>query len=73
VAIHSSVLNGRPAVQLGNIIVRAFVRPREMLTTHKDLARKMEHLEREPGKGTIPGCPFSSRRRIGFATSGPER
>jgi hypothetical protein len=29
------------------LIVRAFVKLREMLATHKDLARKMEDLERQ--------------------------
>jgi len=45
VAILSSVLNSERAVQMNILIVRAFVKLREVLVTHKDLARKMERLE----------------------------
>jgi hypothetical protein len=41
----SSVLNSERAVQMSILIIRAFLRLREMLATHKDLARKMEDLE----------------------------
>ena len=40
----SSVLKSRRAVL---IIIRAFVKLREMLAAHKDLAHKMEDLERQ--------------------------
>jgi hypothetical protein len=46
VAMLSSVLKSRRAVQVNIAIMRAFVRLREIMTTHKDLARKMEDLER---------------------------
>ena len=42
-----SVLNSERAVQMNVLIVRAFVRLREMLATHKDLARKLEDVERQ--------------------------
>jgi hypothetical protein len=42
----SSVLNSERAVQVNIEIMRAFVRLREMLSTHKDLARKLEALEK---------------------------
>ena len=41
----SSVLNSERAVQMNILIVRAFVNLREVLATHRDLARKMERLE----------------------------
>ncbi len=43
----SSVLHSKRAVAVNIAIMRAFVRLREMLATHKDLARKMADLERE--------------------------
>jgi phage regulator Rha-like protein len=46
VAMLSSVLNSDRAAQMNIIIIRAFVRMRELLTTHKDLAEKIEKLER---------------------------
>ena len=47
VAMLSSVLNSRQAVQMNILIIRAFVKLREMLASHKDLARKIEDLERQ--------------------------
>ena len=45
VAMLSSVLNSERAVQMNILIIRAFVKLREILATHKDLARKIEELE----------------------------
>ena len=45
VAMLSSVLNSARAIKMNIIIMRAFVRLREALATHKDLAQKIEHLE----------------------------
>jgi hypothetical protein len=42
----SSVLRSKRAVQVNVEITRAFVKLREMLASHKDLARKLETLER---------------------------
>lgn len=50
VAMLSSVLNSERAVQMNIFIIRAFVKLREMLATHKDLALKMEELERRQTK-----------------------
>jgi phage regulator Rha-like protein len=47
VAMLSAVLHSERAVQMSILIVRAFVKLREMLATHKDLAGKMEDLERQ--------------------------
>jgi len=41
----SSVLNSKRAVQVNIEIMRAFVRLRTMLSTHKELARKLDQLE----------------------------
>jgi len=46
VAMLSSVLNSERAVQMNILIVRAFVKLREVLATHRKLARKMEQMER---------------------------
>jgi hypothetical protein len=46
VAMLSSVLNSERAVQVNIAIVRAFVRLRELLSTHKDVAHKLEEIER---------------------------
>ena len=47
VAMLSSVLRSKRAVQVNIAIMRAFVRLRGVLATHKDLARRMAELERE--------------------------
>src|ERR1039458_8188329 len=41
----SSLLNGKRAVQVNALTIRAFVRLRELVATHKDLARKIDELE----------------------------
>jgi hypothetical protein len=46
VAMLSSVLSSKRAVALNIVIIRAFIRLREYLATHKDLARKLEDVER---------------------------
>jgi hypothetical protein len=45
VAMLSSVLNNERAIQVNIAIMRAFVRLRQLLGSHKDLARKLEELE----------------------------
>ena len=47
VAMLSSVLKSKRAVEINIEIMRAFVRLREMLLSHKDLARKLDALERK--------------------------
>jgi uncharacterized membrane protein len=42
----SSVLNNERAIQVNIAIMRAFVRLRQLLGSHKELARKLEELER---------------------------
>ena len=41
----SSVLNSERAVQVNIAIMRAFVKLREMIASHKDLARRLDDLE----------------------------
>jgi hypothetical protein len=47
VAMLSSVLRSARAVQVNIEVMRAFVRLREMLVTHKDLAAKLEAMEKK--------------------------
>ena len=81
VAMLSSVLTSERAVELNILIIRAFVR----FITHKDLARKLEDVERtqlEHGahieqiygyiQRLLEPAPEASKRRIGFA-AGEER
>ena len=46
VAMLSSVLHSERAVQMNIVIMRAFVKLREMIAHHKDIAARMERLER---------------------------
>jgi hypothetical protein len=47
VAMLSSVLHSPRAIQVNIAIIRAFVRLRYILSTHADLARKLEELEKK--------------------------
>ena len=47
VAMLSSVLNSERAITVNSQIMRAFVRLREMLSTHADLKQKIEQLEKK--------------------------
>ena len=47
VAMLSSVLRSERAVQVNVEVMRAFVKLRQLLATHKDLARKLEALEQK--------------------------
>ena len=79
IAMLSSVLNSRQAIQVNIIIMRAFVKIREILSTHKELAHKLAELERKIDKHDKDiGLIFEAirqlmepplekpRRRIGF-------
>ncbi len=75
VAMLSSVLKSERAVQVNIAIMRAFVRLRRLLATHKDLARKLDELERKYDKHfavvfvairKLMTATRPSRRRIGF-------
>ena len=47
VAMLSSVLHSKRAIQVNIEIMRAFVRLRRMLNSHADLARKLDALEKK--------------------------
>ncbi|MDD4909085.1 MAG: ORF6N domain-containing protein [Candidatus Omnitrophica bacterium] len=47
IAMLSSVLNSKRAIQVNILIMRAFVQLRRVLLTHKELAVKIEALERK--------------------------
>jgi len=78
VAMLSSVLNSEQAIQVNVTIMRAFVRIREILSSHKDLARKLVALEQNHATHdaqikaifdairALMEPPKKARRRIGF-------
>lgn len=43
----SIILRSQHAIQINIAIIRAFVPMREMLATHKDVARKIEQIDRQ--------------------------
>lgn len=47
VAMLSAVLNSERAIEMSVFIVRAFIRLREILASNKELANKVEEIERE--------------------------
>ncbi len=47
VAMLSSVLNSERAVQVSIAIMRAFVKLREMIASHKDIVRRLDNLEKK--------------------------
>ena len=74
----SSVLHSKQAILVNVAIMRAFVKLREILSTHKELAHKLSQLERKIEKhdGEIKAIfdairqlmapPKERYRRIGF-------
>ena len=76
VAMLSSVLGSDRAIDVNIAIMRAFVRLREMMTTHKELAQKIGELEKkydaqfravfEAIRELLQPAPIPSKRRIGF-------
>jgi hypothetical protein len=75
VAMLSGVLRSTRAVQVNIAIMRAFVRLRELLATHKDLARKLEELEKKYDAqfkvvfnaiNMLMAPPEKPRKQIGF-------
>ena len=75
VAMLSSVLRSNRAVQVNIEIMRAFVRLRQILSAHKDLARKLRELENKydarfkvvfDAIRQLMAPPIPTRRKIGF-------
>jgi hypothetical protein len=50
VAMLSSVLNSERAIKVNIEIMRAFVRLRQLLASHKDLSRRLDELEKKYDK-----------------------
>jgi phage regulator Rha-like protein len=80
VAMLSSVLTSSRAVQVNITIMRAFVKLREILSSHKELAAKIEELEQKYDEQfqavfdaiyeLMEPSVKVERRRIGFITEG---
>ena len=81
VAMLSSVLNSERAVEANIEIMRTFVRLRQMLASHVELARKLDALEKKYDAQfrvvfeairqlMAPPTPEQKRRRIGFRSPG---
>ena len=78
VAMLSSVLHSERAIQVNIAIMRVFVKLRQILSTHRKLAYKLDQLERKTEKHDteiqaifeairqLMTIPEKSRRRIGF-------
>jgi len=73
----ANVLNSPTAVQASIQVVRAFIRLREMLITHADLARRLDELEKKYDKQfavvfeairALMSPPQKETKRIGFTT-----
>jgi hypothetical protein len=78
IAMLSSVLRSKRAVQMNIQIIRAFIRMREMLAEHKDLAERVDKLESAEKRHVsvirmladeiqdLKNPPLPAKRRIGF-------
>ncbi len=72
----SSVLNSKKAISVNITIMRTFVKLRELMLTHKDLARKIEELEKKYDskfqavfaaiRQLMSAPPEPAKRKIGF-------
>jgi hypothetical protein len=85
VIMAANVLKSRRAVEISVFVVRAFVRIRQALFVHKELAHKLSELERRVGghdsvirelvsaiRRLAEPPPSPPRRRIGFHAPGEE-
>ncbi len=78
VAMLSSVLNSKQAIEVNIRIIRLFTKMREILSTHKDVLQKLEQLESKTNKNEedihlifealkqLLNPPQAPRKRIGF-------
>jgi len=82
IAMLSSVLKSKRAIDVNIAIMRTFVRLRQLLATHDELARRLDQLEWKQGEQDrqihavfqaiqhmIETPPDDAKRRIGFPTS----
>jgi hypothetical protein len=79
VAMLSSVLHSERAVQVNIAIMRAFVKLREMLASNRDMARRLDEMEKKydtqfkvvfDAIRELMKPPEKPRRRIGFGAAG---
>jgi len=78
VAMLSSVLSSKRAVQMNIVIIRAFIKLREILASNRDLARRLDQVEIRLGQHgsaitvvveeikKLKQPPTTPKRRIGF-------
>lgn len=80
VAMLSSILRSERAIQVNIEIMRAFVKLREILATHKDLAKKLDELEKKydaqfrivfDAIRQLMQPPQAPKRQIGFKVEEP--
>ena len=65
VSMLSSVINSERAIQVNITIMRAFVKIREILSTHKELSHKLDELERKIDKHDADiGLIFEAIRQL---------
>jgi len=78
VAMLSSVLRSERAVQVNIAIMRAFVKLREMLASHRDLARRLDEIEKKydakfrvvfDALRELMSPPAKPSRKIGFRST----
>ena len=76
----ANILRSERAVQMSVLVIRAFVRLREMIASHKDLAKRLDELEKKYDmqfKSVFDAirqlmAPIEPpRRRIGFRRDEP--
>jgi len=75
VAMLSSVLNSERAIEVNIAIMRAFVRLREMIASNKELAKRLDDLEKKydaqfkvvfDAIRQLMAPPETKKRKIGF-------
>jgi hypothetical protein len=75
VAMLSSVLNSEKAIEVNILIMRAFVKLREMIASNMDLAKRLDELEKKydaqfkivfDAIRQLTAPPEPKRKRIGF-------
>ncbi|MEW6187973.1 MAG: ORF6N domain-containing protein [Thermodesulfobacteriota bacterium] len=75
VAMLSSVLHSERAIEVNILIMRAFVKLREMIASNKDLARRLDELEKKYDEQfrvvfeairQLMASPAKPKRKIGF-------
>ena len=82
VAMLSSVLNSERAIKVNIEIMRAFVRLRQILASNKELAKRLDELERKYDTQfkivfdairqlMAPSAPEPPKKRIGFLVEEP--